>query len=118
MNNMAKDLGGEVIFYTGEEAMTLKTQGVIKEKIDSKQEFLGIIFFRIHQFNYGKSFNFKLLQLILKMKYEVHFAQENISLYTIDDLKKNFSMFSIFEKINSNHGCLNLNAIEPIGFLD
>ena len=99
MSKMAEDLGGKIVYYTAEDFYkTLASQAVIREKVNQKQKFSGVIFYRLQQFNYGDRFNFEMLEHILKSGYEVHFAQDIFSVYTLDEFHQNYCLFSLFEK--------------------
>jgi len=88
--------GGQIMFYGAEEYCVAASQPFIFGKLKRIPEVDGVIFFTIDQFCYGKIFNLKLLFKILEADLSVHFAREDISLYRLEDLEKNFLVFSAY----------------------
>ncbi len=93
MSKKAGDLGGKIIFYTGEDFKSLASQAVIKDKVQTRPDNVdGVIFFTLKQFFYSGKLNFSFLKLLLEKGYEVHFARENISFKSLEDLEAAFPM--------------------------
>ena len=90
IRDKAQKAGGLVTFYGSEESKTLKTQTFIKAKLQRSTGLDGVIFFSLHQFRYGPSFNFKLLRTILGLNLEVHFAREGVSILNAAQLDELF----------------------------
>ena len=82
--------GGLIVFYGAEEYRVVKYQPFILEKLQRTAGIDGVVFFTIDQFCYGQTFNLKLLCDILKSKFTVHFAREDISLNNVEEVNKNF----------------------------
>ncbi|MQF95822.1 MAG: hypothetical protein FI731_09110 [SAR202 cluster bacterium] len=89
--NKASTQGGEVSFYTLEDFGTLANQGVAKSKLAEKPRVDGIIFFTLRQFFYG-GLHMDFLKSILEQGYEVHFAREDISINSKEELDTMFPM--------------------------
>ena len=81
IKNKADNENGEIKERITEEFRTAKKQYLLLDILKEKSEFDGIIFFSVQQFLYGEHFNLKLLDAILKLGYEIHFARENLSFY-------------------------------------
>lgn len=96
---MAERLGGRVVFYTAEDPETLATQLIIRDKIAENEAIDGIIFFRLKQFAYGPSFNFRFLRELLEMGREVHFAREALSLTNLADLDRTAETLLAYDHI-------------------
>lgn len=90
--NKAANMGGGVTFSTGEDLDTLVSQGVLRSKIEEKPAIDGLVFFSVRQFFYGGDLNIKLLGSILDGGYEIHFARENFSILTKEELDDAFPM--------------------------
>lgn len=90
IRDKAQKAGGAVTFYGSEEAKTLKSQAFIKAKLQRSTGLDGVIFFSLHQFRYGESFNFRLLRHILALNLEVHFAREGVSILNAAQLDELF----------------------------
>ena len=88
--NKASKLGGSISFYTMEDFRSLRSQGTARAKIEEKPAVAGIIYFTVRQFFYGGAFDVKMLRFILDEGYEVHFAREDISILTREDLNDLF----------------------------
>ena len=88
----AKKVGGGVVFYGAEDKSTLPSQAGITAKLRGTLGIEGFIFFTIHQFRYGDSLNWKLLKSIIMSGMEVHFARDGISLYSSEDLSRQFDL--------------------------
>ena len=88
----AKKLDGRVVFYTAEDPQSLETHGVIRSKLKEQEKNVdGVIFFTVRQFFYG-GFKYKILKSIRDQLKEVHFARENISVFSQDDLDALFPL--------------------------
>lgn len=84
----AERAGGAVVFYGSEETRTVLAQSVIRVKLRRTQGLDGVIFYQLAQFRYGDRLNAPLMQEILAMGLEVHFACEDISLRSQADLDR------------------------------
>ena len=84
IKNKAEIENGIIKERVTEEVRTAKNQLSILDILKKKTGFDGIIFFSVQQFLYGEHFNLKLLNTILKLGFEVHFARENLSFYKHD----------------------------------
>ena len=62
------------------------------ENIEEKPLVDGVIFFTLRQFFYGGNLNLKTLNYILESGYETHFAREDISICSKEDLDRAFPM--------------------------
>ena len=89
--NKASKNGGEISFYTLEDFDTLSYQGAAKSKLAERPAVDGLIFFTLRQFFYG-GLNVKCRASILDQGYEVHFAREDVSIRTKDELDAMFPM--------------------------
>ena len=92
IHEYAKKVGGGVVFYGAEDKSTLPSQAGITAKLRGTLGIEGFIFFTIHQFRYGDSLNWKLLKSIIMSGMEVHFARDGISLYSSEDLSRQFDL--------------------------
>lgn len=90
--DMAKNLGGEVIFYTAEDPGTLVSQRIMREKLKEKPKVDGFIFLHLKQFFYGDTPHFAFLKKIISEGYEVHFTREKISIRSEAELTNQFSV--------------------------
>ena len=90
IRDKAQKAGGAVTFYGSEEAKTLESQAFIKAKLRKSKALDGVIFFSLHQFRYGLTFNFELLRYILGLNLEVHFAREGLSILDLEQLDELF----------------------------
>lgn len=102
--DQAAKAGGKVIFYTAEDFESLKSQGVIRAKVEEKPEIEGIVFFRLYQFCYGGAPNFALMRRILSLGYELHFARENVSLPDLEALERFFPLLYSFAHLSARDG--------------
>lgn len=82
--------GGQIVFYGAEEPRVGKYQPFILNKLQKTYGIDGVVFFTIDQFCYGKTFNLKLLCAILKSKISVHFAREDISFESVEEVTDKF----------------------------
>ena len=92
IHEYAKKVGGGIVFFGSEDNSTLSSQAGIAAKLRSTLSTEGFIFFTIHQFRYGDSLNWKLLKSIIMSGMEVHFARDGISLYSSEDLSRQFNL--------------------------
>lgn len=88
--NKASKLGGSISFYSMEDFRGLAFQGAAKAKIEEKPAVAGMIYFTVRQFFYGGAFDVKMLRFILDRGYEVHFAREDISIKSKENLEDLF----------------------------
>ena len=107
--------GGQIIFYGAEEFRVVKYQPFILNKLQRTPGIHGVVFFTIDQFCYGQNFNLKLLYDILKSKFTVHFAREDISFNNIEEVKVKFITLSAY--FHAFRRSRELNAEEILGIV-
>jgi len=78
--DMAKRLGGEIVFYTMEDHYTLRSMEVILGKLADKPEIDGVVFFRLAQFFDAGRLQVDLIRRILDLGYSIAFARERLSI--------------------------------------
>ena len=83
-NKKAIAENGRIIFYGAEDYAVHEFQPYILSKL-SKTSVDGVIFFTFSQFCYLNKPNIILILKLLKKKLSIHFARENISIYTKKD---------------------------------
>ena len=88
--------GGQIVFYGAEEYRSSKYQPYILNKLQRTPRIDGVIFFTIDQFCYGETFNLKLLCDILKSKFTVHFAREDLSFNSVEEVMEKFLTLSVY----------------------
>lgn len=88
--------GGQIVFYGAEEYRVIKYQPFILNKLQRTAGIDGVVFFTIDQFCYGQTFNLKLLCDILKSKFSVHFAREDISFSSVEEVEEKFITLSAY----------------------
>lgn len=95
--------GGQIVFYGAEEYRVLKQQPFILKKLQRMPGVDGVVFFTIDQFCYGNSFNLKLLRDILQLTISVHFAREDITFRSFEEVLNQFiSLSAYFHGISRN----------------
>jgi hypothetical protein len=87
---------GKILFYSGEDPEYNKTCRVIREKLEQKPKVNGFIFIHLQQFGYSGNLDFFLIKKILKLRYELHFCKEDLSLNNLNDFKKNYDNLLIY----------------------
>jgi hypothetical protein len=88
--------GGQIVFYGAEEYRVAKHQPFILGKLLRTGGIDGVVFFSIDQFCYGEFFNLKLLGDILRARFSVHFAREDISFNSVAELTEKFIVLSAY----------------------
>jgi hypothetical protein len=88
--------GGLIVFYGAEEYRVAHYQPFILNKLQKTPSIDGVVFFTIDQFCYGQIFNLKLLCNILKSNFNVHFAREDISFNSIEEVMDQFICLSAY----------------------
>jgi hypothetical protein len=88
--------GGQIVFYGAEEYRAVKNQPFILNKLQRTAGIDGVVFFTIDQFCYGQKFNLNLLCDILKLNFSVHFAREDISFKSIEEVNGKFIILSAY----------------------
>ncbi|MGZ3157836.1 MAG: hypothetical protein ACXU7D_00315 [Burkholderiaceae bacterium] len=88
--------GGQIIFYGAEEYSVVASQPFILNKLLRTGGIDGVVFFTIDQFCYGETLNLKLLTDIVKAKFSVHFAREDISFNCVGDITEKFITLSAY----------------------
>ena len=107
--------GGQIVFYGAEEYRVVKQQPFILKKLQRTPGIDGVVFFSIDQFCYGGTFNLKLLRDILKLKLSVHFAREDISFNSFDEVMEKFITLSAY--FHAFQRKRNISAAEILGVL-
>ena len=107
--------GGQIVFYGAEEYRVVKHQPFILNKLERTAGIDGVVFFSIDQFCYGESFNLKLLVDILKSNFSVHFAREDISFNSLDEVRKKFITLSAY--FHAFKRSRNISAEEILGIV-
>ena len=90
IKKMAQSNNGQVVFYGLEDFFVLKSQPFILNKLTRTPNLNGVIFFTLDQFCYDKDLNLALMINIIKNKFSIHFARENISITSLDELKNKY----------------------------
>jgi hypothetical protein len=98
-NDLAKRLNGRVVFELGEDVEFKSYNLQLRNMLKSKLNVNGFIFLRLEQFVIEKNLNIRLISEILNQKYELHFVKQNLSLFNINDLKKNINDLIIFDSV-------------------
>lgn len=93
---------GKVIFYSGEDPVYNKMGRVIREKLSQKPKVNGFIYIHLQQFSYTGDIDLALIRKILKLKYELHFCKEDLSLYNLIDFEKNLDNLMIYKSTINN----------------
>lgn len=95
-------MGGRIRFYVAEENEFLAKQYNLKARLTHSPDIDGIIYYRLQQFNYGDSFDYRMLLNILSSGYEVHFSREMISITEVKELEALFPTFYVFGFLNDD----------------
>ena len=103
MQNMAWKLHGKIVFYGAEELLVIKEQPFILQKLLSTPNLNGVIFFTFDQFCYSGKINLKLIHEILKNKFSIHFARENLNFLDKSDLLDQFIVLSSYSYSRSRN---------------
>ncbi|HTX02976.1 MAG TPA: hypothetical protein VMD07_04795 [Candidatus Acidoferrales bacterium] len=90
--DMAKRLGGEIVFYTMEDHYTLRSMEVILGKLADKPAIDGVVFFRLAQFFDGGRLQLGLMRKILELGYSVAFARERMSIPDVATLRSMYPL--------------------------
>jgi hypothetical protein len=90
--DMAKRLGGEIVFYTMEDHYTLRSMEVILEKLAEKPAIDGVVFFRLAQFFDHGRLQLDLMRRILDLGYSIAFARERLSVPDSGTLRTMFPL--------------------------
>ena len=99
----AHEKKGEILFYSGEDPIYNKMGRVIREKLNQKTKVNGFIYIHLQQFCYSGDIDLSLIKKILKLKYELHFCKEDLSLYNLIDFKKNLDNLLIYKNAIKNN---------------
>jgi hypothetical protein len=91
IRDYATKVGGSIVFYGAEEAKTRESQAFVRAKLKRTPGIDGVCFFTFHQFRYGQQLNIDLLQYILSLNLEIHFAREALSINSIEELDRAFA---------------------------
>jgi hypothetical protein len=98
--------GAAIVFYGAEEVRVAKEQPFILYKLKRTPGLDGAIFFSIYQFCYGEKFNLKLIFDILDLGLSIHFAREDLSLYSHKQAREKFIEMSAFYCANKKNSPL------------
>ena len=79
-------LGGKLVFYSMENALTARTQSVLAAAMRKSPAVDGVVFFRLEQFATDHGLNLALMREMLAAGYSLHFLRERLSLETIAEL--------------------------------
>jgi hypothetical protein len=90
--DMAKRLGGEIVFYTMEDHYTLRSMEVILEKLAEGPAIDGVVFFRLAQFFDRGRLKLDLMRSILERGYTIAFARERMSIPDVAALRSMFPL--------------------------
>lgn len=94
--NKAHKEEGEVVFYGAEEIQCIHVQPFILSKLKKTPGITDVVFFAFSQFCYGDKLNIKILINIIGDGYGVHFAREDLSFYTAEDVEEIFPLLSVY----------------------
>ena len=112
INKKAEKENGQIVFYGSEEFSVFEHQPYIYEKVKRTKFIDGVIFFTLDQFCYADKFNFNLLKNFLDNKKTIHFAREDISLYSFNDLDYNLPLFISYQNTFSKRNIIAKNILE------
>lgn len=91
----------KIIFVTNEDIKSIKTQFFFQSKLNEKPKVDGFIFFSLQQFCYD-GLNIKLIKKILRLKYDLYFAKEELVLNHKDNnIKKKIEQIKIFSYLKN-----------------
>jgi len=93
----AKKEGGGITFYGAEEYRSAPVQSFIVPKLKRTAGLEGVVFFTLNQFRYGEKLNVKLMREILDLGLEMHFAREDISLRSREELERWLSFLLVVD---------------------
>ena len=93
-------LGAEVTYSTSEDFVLRDKQKWIFERVDRISGIDGVVFFTIDQFYHGRSFNENLIRNFLLAGKEIHFAREQMSFISEEQLHSTESL-SLFIFLNA-----------------
>jgi hypothetical protein len=88
--------GGHIVFYGAEEYRAVAYQPFILPKLVRTPGIDGVIFFSIDQFCYGKKFNLKLMKDIISLGLSIHFAREDLSFTSFEEITTEFITLSAY----------------------
>lgn len=91
---MAKQLDGEIVFYTMEDRYTLHTHEVIRGKLEERPAIDGVIFFRLAQFLRDGARGIATLRWILERGYAVAFSREQLAIRNRAELERLFPLLA------------------------
>ena len=91
----------KIIFVTNEDIKSIKTQFFFQSKLNEKPKVDGFIFFSLQQFCYD-GLNINLIKKILRLKYDLYFAKEELVLnYKDKNVKKKIEQIKIFSYLKN-----------------
>ena len=91
----------KIIFVTNEDIKSVKTQFFFQSKLNEKPKVDGFIFFSLQQFCYD-GLNINLIKKILRLKYDLYFAKEELVLnYKDNSIKKKIEQIKIFSYLKN-----------------
>ena len=99
-SDMARRVGGKVIFYTQERLETLSTHSMVRARVAESPAMDGIVFFRLKQLCYGAEFDFAFLSELIERGYEAHFAREVFSVRSRAEFDAAIPTLMTFQYLN------------------
>lgn len=109
LQKKARKEGGEIVFYGAEEYRCFRDQPFILNKLRRTPGVTDVVFFTFEQFCYGDKLNLKLMKEIISSGYGLHFAREDLSLNSLQDIVDNLPVFLAYfyackQKDSPSHG--------------
>ena len=89
-------------FYSIEDEHTYINNVKLLKHLYEKPKVKGFIFFSLLQISYKEGDNLKLIEKIIKKKYEIIFFRENIHIKNMQELKKNIKKIKLFRNLNKS----------------
>ena len=93
----AKKEGGSIVFYGAEEYRSAAAQSFIIPKLTRTANLDGVVFFTFNQFRYGEALNIKRMFEILDLGLELHFAREDLSFRSRDELNERLDFLLVID---------------------
>lgn len=98
--NFASKLDGKIIFELGEDVEFSKSKIQFKKMYTSNLNVDGFIFLGLEQFINKKKLEINLMKDILTKGYELHYIRQNLSFFSVVDLKKRLKDLILFNDLN------------------
>src|SRR5690242_9799615 len=107
VQSYANKIGGKIVYYSAEEWVGVEKQLGLREKLKRTSGVAGYIFFTIKQFDYGTAFDYRLVNEMTLAGLEVHFAREEYSIRSNQELHSQFERLYIYNwSKNKKHSLL------------